>query len=149
VGSIFDQLDKDYAPAWRPEPGAKVVGTVTDLTARDGQFGRYAVVTIHAEGEGFDGEVAVHAFHEVLANELARVAPKVGDRIGIRYDGRDSDKGYHRYRVRGEDSRFDWGAFGDPQPGPADMFRSEVPGDTAGLGEPERSTESDDDEIPF
>lgn len=67
----------------------------------------------------------MHAFHEVLANELARVAPKVGDTIGIVYRGKDPERGYHRYRVRGEDDgKFDWGSFGDPSSdaGPADTF---------------------------
>jgi hypothetical protein len=109
--TIQDQLDREFAPAWKPAPGDKIVGTVTDLTTRDGEYGRYPIVTLNTG----TGEVALHCFHEVLANELARIAPKVGDQVGVKYVGKDPDKGYHRYRVRrgGDGDTFDWGRFGD------------------------------------
>ena len=122
--TIQDQLDREFAPAWKPASGDKIVGTVTDLTSREGEYGTYPIVTLNTG----DREVALHCFHEVLANELARIAPKVGDRVGVKYVGKDPDKGYHRYRVRrdGDGDTFDWGRFGvpDTSPGsdaPADM----------------------------
>jgi hypothetical protein len=126
VSSIYDELDREYAPAWRPTPGDKLAGTVTDITARDGEYGRYAIVTLNTG----DGEVALHCFHEVLANEFARIAPKVGDEVGVKYVGKDPDKGYHRYRVRraGDGDSFDWGRYGAPDdPGPEHSDDDEVP----------------------
>jgi hypothetical protein len=63
----------------------------------------------------------------VLANELARIAPKIGDQVGVKYVGKDPDKGYHRYRVRrdGEGDTFNWGRFGSPD----ESFGSDVPAD--------------------
>jgi hypothetical protein len=108
--TVHEDLDREFAPAWKPQPGDKLVGIVTDLSVRDGEYGQYPIITIRSE----EGEFAAHAFHEVLANELARVAPKVGDHLGVKYVGKDPDKGYHRYRVRrsGDNESFNWGAFG-------------------------------------
>ena len=139
MATIHDELDREFAPAWKPQPGDKLVGIVTDLSVRDGTYGQYPIITLR----GGDGELAVHAFHEVLQNELGRVAPKLGDHIGIKYVGKDPDKGYHRYRVRRDgDESFDWGRFGDPDTAAG----SDVPADADGL--PPRGGESDDD-IPF
>ncbi|HXH58447.1 hypothetical protein [Iamia sp.] len=100
--SLSDQLDQDHAPGWKPEPGAKVIGTVTDVTTLDGTYGVYPIVTVDQEGGA--GLVAIHGFHTVLKGELARLQPKRGDRIGIIYKGEsknknDPSKTSHIYRV--------------------------------------------------
>jgi hypothetical protein len=111
--SIEEQLDAEYAPAWRPDPGDKLVGIVTEISEREGAFGVYPIVTVM----GDDGEtLAFHAFHEVAQNELARLAPKLGDAIGVKYLGKDEARGYHRYRVRraaSGDSAINWSRYGD------------------------------------
>jgi hypothetical protein len=136
MSSINDQLDREYAQAWRPAPGDKLVGEITDLSVFDAGYGDYPVVTVRTD----DGtERSFHALHEVAQSELARVRPAVGDRIGVRYDGKHADRGYHRYRVRSEaDAAFDWGRFGGDTGGAADTFKSDVPAHTEGL-EPFRS----------
>jgi hypothetical protein len=92
---IADRLG-EFPEAWRPEPGEKLVGVVVELGDRDGGFGDYPVVAVLGE----DGEeYAVHAFHTVLRNEVAKQRPAVGDRIGIAYHGKDAAKGYEKYRV--------------------------------------------------
>jgi len=128
--NLGDALDRDFAPAWRPQPGDKLVGVVIDLSSRTGNFGPYAIITIRDD----DGnEWAAHAFHEVLLNELARIARKVGDRIGIKYAGKHPERGYHRYRVqRDGDGAFDWSKFA----GDDDVPGTDVPVDAP-------------DELPF
>ena len=98
MASIRDQLDSpfSFAEAWRPSKGDKLVGTVTALNMRDGEYGAYPVVTIREQG---GGEYAAHAFHDVLKNELTRVRPQVGEQLGIAYDGKHPERGYHVYRV--------------------------------------------------
>lgn len=97
AADLAEQLDADYAEGWKPGTGDKLVGIVVDVSEREGNFGSYPIVTVRtAAGE----ELAVHAFHEVLANELARIAPKPGDEIGLKYLGKHPERGYHRYRVR-------------------------------------------------
>ena len=111
--NLQDQLDRNYAPAWRPAPGDSLIGEVTEISERAGYNGDlYVIVTIRRpDGE----EAAAHAFHDVLSNELARIAPKVGDTIGIKYLGVHPERNYHRYRVRraGGNSSFSWGDYRD------------------------------------
>ena len=107
---IHQQLDAEFAEPWKPKTGDKVIGVITDVTTRDGGYGEYLIVSLKTGG----GEVAVHAFHEVLRAELARIAPKPGDEIGIRYLGKHPEKGYHSYKVaRAGTGAFDWGRFSD------------------------------------
>lgn len=118
MSSISDALDKDYAPAWRPEPGDKLVGVVVDLSEREGLDGIYPIVTVRTD-DGTD--VAFHAFHTVAANELAKLRPKIGDQIGIKYVGRiqgaNSRSSYHGYRVRtiGTTQGVNWSRYGDSE----------------------------------
>jgi hypothetical protein len=156
MSSLHDRLDTDYAPAWRPNPGDKVIGTVTALDVRDGTYGSYPIVTIDTG----DGELALHCFHEVLANELAKIAPKIGDRVGVKYAGKRPERGYHIYRVQrdGDDTEFAWNRFGGEDTAPSsdpdgrvsvndDVENSRDYGKPtaplAGTGTP------DDDTIPF
>jgi hypothetical protein len=115
--SISDRLDQGYAPAWKPERGDKIVGTVTAMSSRDGGYGEYPIVEIKPD----DGEpVAVHCIHDVLKNELAGIKPTIGLRLGIKYVGKvksETSRGeYHSYRVMadgaGGTSGVDWSKFG-------------------------------------
>lgn len=59
-----------------PEAGDVLIGIVVDVAERTGFAGdRYPVLTVRTE-EG--DELAVHAFHTVLKDELARLEPKIG-----------------------------------------------------------------------
>jgi hypothetical protein len=144
MATLDDRLDADYAAAWRPNPGDKVIGTVTALDVRDGTYGAYPIVTLDTE----DGEVALHCFHEVLANELAKIAPKIGDRVGVKYAGKHPERGYHIYRVQrdGDDTEFAWGRFGGETAGAPASDLPEVA--DSGYGQPPKSKD-DDDDIPF
>lgn len=101
TGSLNDRLDREPAPGWRPEPGDKVIGTIVEISEAPGtDFGAYPLITIEQD----DGtEIAVHAFHSVLRNELESKQPSEGDRIGIRYAGKVAGKSggrdYESYRV--------------------------------------------------
>lgn len=113
MSSLDDRLNADYAPAWRPDPGDRVVGEVVGITERQGEYEPYPIVTVRRD----DGkEFAIHAFHTVLAGELARLQPKLGDRIAVKYTGRKegrSGTSYHAYRAvkDGDESAFSWGKY--------------------------------------
>jgi hypothetical protein len=95
VRSIAERLESS-AEAWKPEPGDKLIGTVVEVDERTSDYGAYPLLIVETDA---GDEVACHAFHTVLKNELARKRPVAGDTIGIVYRGRDADRGYEMYRV--------------------------------------------------
>jgi hypothetical protein len=144
MSNLHDALDASFAAAWRPAPGEKLVGTVTELGERDGPYGLYPIITVRqADGSEF----AVHAFHGVLQNELARVAPKHGDQLGLKYSGPHPEKGYHRYVVRraGDDSALSWAKYGAEDQSNIPTTDLPVPVEAGEAAEQARG----DDAIPF
>ncbi|HXF37410.1 MAG TPA: hypothetical protein VNO17_09545 [Actinomycetota bacterium] len=99
---LAERIDS-FPEAWRPNPGDKLIGTVVEIGERASDYGgSYPVVTVLAD----DGrEVVFHAFHTVAKSELARQRPEIGDRIGVKYFGRDEERKYERYRVVVEHQR--------------------------------------------
>ena len=132
--SLEERLDS-FADPWKPNAGEKLVGTVVDLDERDGEFGKYPIVTVRT-GEGDD--LAFHAFHTVARNELAKQRPQVGERIGIAYRGKPVGKTYESYRIivdrDGGARQLDWERIGVEA-------RAEAGGDEA--------VAEDVDQIPF
>ena len=120
MSSITDRLEKDVA-AWRPDPEDKLVGTVVEVDERVSDYGPYPLLIVETE----DGdEIVFHAFHTVAKNELGRLAPSVGDQIGIIYGGKDEDRKYEKYRVvldrvRSESKPVDWKGYADDTAGAA------------------------------
>jgi len=98
--SLEARLDRDFADAWRPDPGDKIVGHVVELRAHENQYGTYPIVTLVTDD---DEEVAVHAFHTTLRNGLKRARVEIGDHIAIKYLGKRTPQSgrqqYADYRV--------------------------------------------------
>jgi hypothetical protein len=113
--TLQDTLDAPRAAtAWRPEPGESIIGELADVGERDGGYGPYPVLTLATD----DGARTVHAFHEVLRNELAKLAPQIGERIGIKYVGKHPERGYHQYRLRAERAggSVNWSRYSEANP---------------------------------
>ena len=91
----IDRLDS-FPEAWRPETGDKLVGTIISLDERENEYGVYPIVTVLTDA---GDELSWHAFHTVAKNELAKLEPRVGEQIGIKYHGRDKSDRYERWRV--------------------------------------------------
>jgi hypothetical protein len=106
MSNLADELGRDYASAWRPNPGDILVGEIVDLSEREGFDGElYPIVTVRKT----DGvELAFHAFHTVAQNELARLRPSVGTEIGIRYKGLVKPDGGRGSTTRITTSRCAW-----------------------------------------
>ena len=76
--SLADRLD-EYAEAWRPEPGDKLIGTILAIDHRQSSYDdtAYPVVTLDVEDGSSEGaapiavgtEKAWHAYHTVPRNE--------------------------------------------------------------------------------
>jgi hypothetical protein len=118
MGNLADQLDAEFAPGWKPEPGDKIEGVITGLSEREGNFGKYPIATIRQDnGE----EIAAHCYHAVLASKLAELRPRVGERVALKYLGQVAKTGggsYHSYRAvvdRPRGTAIDWGQYDDGQ----------------------------------
>lgn len=92
-------LDQPVAKGWVPQPGDKVTGTVIDVDTATSEYGEYPLIEVQRP----DGStVAVHAFHTVLKKRIESKRPKIGDRIGIVYFGKDEGGkfgGFENYKV--------------------------------------------------
>jgi hypothetical protein len=91
-------MPDDFAPGWQPEVDVPLVATITAISEREGKYGPYKIYATEKE----DGSaVAVHAFHSVLAQDLAEV--EVDNQVEITYLGKrptkSGDKTFHAYRV--------------------------------------------------
>lgn len=143
MSSLDEALDKANAPAWKPEPSDKIVGTIVALDERTNDYGTYPIVTLALD----DGsEVALHAFHSVFSSELARWRPKVGERLGVKYLGKvgGEDRSYHGYRVKVErvgGGGVNWSQYGDPD--------DELAEPTKPQERPTAVRDPIEDEVPF
>jgi hypothetical protein len=81
---------------WKPEPGDVLVGRVVQYSTAMGRYGPCRTCIIERD-EG--GRVAVWLSLTVLLDLFKKEKPQVGERIGLKYLGRDEAKGYHRYRL--------------------------------------------------
>jgi hypothetical protein len=89
------------ARRWMPElPGECVAGTVTDIKTITGEYGATQVVTIDDDALGLS---EVMFGRRVLQSWLEKHPVKVGDGLGIRYEGQveaASGNKYHDYTLR-------------------------------------------------
>jgi hypothetical protein len=101
----------DFAPGWMPNEGESLIGTVTDRSIGEGEFGQYLVITLRPDAgqkinvrqEGTqmeyetdgteDDVVAVHCFGAVLDNAVRKLRPAVGARLGFKKLGKRLRKG--------------------------------------------------------
>ena len=137
--SLQDRLNST-SQAWKPNPGDTLVGTVLEIDERTSEFGSYPLLIIEEEESG--DEIAVHAFHTVLKNEIARKSPAPGDKIGIVYNGKDQERKYEKYRVvldrvQSEARSVNWKAYADESAAesgePTDGRKFAAPGDEVPL----------------
>jgi hypothetical protein len=101
VDPLREELLRPPAEGWRPSPGDVLIGEVTAIEERRGFAERpYPVVTVRTDEGEF---VALHAFHTVAKDELAKLQPRVGDRFGVAYLGlvrKEDDSRYELYRMK-------------------------------------------------
>jgi hypothetical protein len=142
-------VDREFAEAWRPSPGDKLVGEIVELGQRAGYDDElYPIVTVHQD----DGvEFALHAFHTVLRNEFTKLAPQVGQRIAVKYEGEVASANgrsrYHSYRVATDHvPAFSWGAFGEDAAVEPDVPTDDRP---AVDREFDDRAKADDNDVPF
>jgi hypothetical protein len=97
--NLYDELAswEGYPPAWRPKPGEILVGFIEDYDVGHTPYGEVRTVMVAAEETG--EKVSIWLSSTVLLNLFDRHKPRPGERIGLKYLGKDAEKGYHRYRL--------------------------------------------------
>lgn len=100
----FPVLALSVAPAWMPQPGDTIRGTVFGIIGREHpEYGHYPIVGVKTP----DGAlVAIHCLPQTLHDGMRAAKPQVGDEIvaafvGERISGTrgDGDVEYHLYAV--------------------------------------------------
>jgi hypothetical protein len=140
--SLEDRLAEPLAEAWRPAPGESLIGRVVAVDQRISSYdgvSLYPVVTVRRE----DGTTAAfHGYHAVAKAELAKQAPRVGERIGIKYIGKRPGKQYEHYRivVDRDGPAIDWGRIGG---------EAKIEFDNAGKAAGRSPSTDGYDDIPF
>src|SRR3990167_3976540 len=149
--TLEDRLEQGLPDAWRPDEQDPdiLIGEVVSVEQGTSDFGPYPLLVIKQD----DGtEKALHAFQTVLRNELIRQRPQPGERIGIKYLGKQQSKpgskygSYTGYRVKVErdaGAAFDWSKIGtEPDPDDAQYAPPVVPAVTV-------PDDAGDDGVPF
>ena len=162
---LSTRLDEDFAEAWRPDTGDKIEGTVESVTSNDAGWGPYPIVTVNTGKT----RLAIHGFHTVLKNELARIQPSEGDTIAVKYMGlltaKDGKTQFHGYRVVTDSetsTAVDWSAIADTareetqaldnkvnQRAQKAAIERDMVREETGRGKAKKSEAAPTDEIPF
>jgi hypothetical protein len=86
-----------YPEAWRPKPGEILVGFIESYDVGHTSYGEVRTVIVAEEETG--RKLTLWLTSTVLLNLFQRHKPKPGERIGLKYLGKDPEKGYHRYHL--------------------------------------------------
>jgi len=86
-----------YPEAWRPKPGEILVGFIDGYDTGHTAYGDVRTVVVTCEET--NQKVTLWLTSTVLLNLFQRHKPKPGERIGLKYLGKDPEKGYHRYHL--------------------------------------------------
>ena len=81
----LEKWTPSVAPAWNPAEGEVLVGRVKSAEVVEGNFGQQTQAVIWDEDTGED--VLVYIGRKSLVEAWEKEAPKVGDRVGIKFHG--------------------------------------------------------------
>jgi hypothetical protein len=96
--NLHDELESwnGWPEAWRPDPGDILIGKIDAYDVGHTAYGPVRTVLLTQDtGE----RVSLWLSSAVLLNLFEQHKPKPGERIGLKYLGKDEAKGYHRYRL--------------------------------------------------
>ncbi len=86
-----------YAPAWRPTVGGTLVGYIDGYDVGHTPYGPVRTCTVTEETT--NRKVSVWLSSTVLLDLFDKHRPQPGEKIGVKYLGKDAEKRYHRYRL--------------------------------------------------
>ena len=87
-----------YPPSWNPNPGDMLIGRLEEVV--HGVPTRYGPVDVAYLCTEPSGElVSVWLSNTVMRDQWTKAAPKVGERVGVKYVGQKTSKAGTPYRV--------------------------------------------------
>lgn len=115
----MERWEAEPPTVWKPDPGGLLLGPILDIdgrtTAHSKRPNDCPVLTVRNEED--ETVYEWWAFHDVAKRELAKLKPRTGERIAVRYLGR-HEAGYYMYKIRMDrqgGGTFNWGAV-EPDP---------------------------------
>ncbi len=146
--TALDRRD-GFPEPWKPSAGDKLVGQIIGIDVRETEYGEYPILTVLTDTSA---GLSFRAYHTVATNEIAKLDPDVGEKIGIAYHRKAADGRHERYRIL----MLDRGA-AKPQPSPDWSRMRDVSADEPVDAEPELPIEPSpsfvqilgDDDVPF
>ena len=103
---LSDEVESDdfdgRPPAWKPEEGDYLMGTVMNKFEATGEYGTSQALIVSEHGT--DVEYTVYCSPTVLAKQIERAAPVIGDAIAIKYLGTQknpkNDREYKNFQTK-------------------------------------------------
>jgi hypothetical protein len=86
-----------YPPAWIPKPEDILVGFLESYDIGYTRYGEVRTVMVAEENTGDKWSIWLSS--TVLLSLFDKHKPRPGERIGLKYLGKDPEKGYHKYRL--------------------------------------------------
>src|SRR5262249_20763774 len=90
------RLPDEWPPAWKPAPGEILVGKVQRYAQGPTPYGWVHTVLVQEERTGDLWSLWLSS--TVLLQQFQQQRPQPGERIGLKYQGKDFEKGYHQKR---------------------------------------------------
>jgi hypothetical protein len=91
------EFNGEYAPSWKLEEGAIIVGTITGYNQAQTAYGEAWVCVMEEESQG---PLSIWLTYTVSIDQFKKLKPKVGERIGIKCLGKHPGRKYWRFAVR-------------------------------------------------
>ena len=93
--TVLDRRD-GFPEPWKPSAGDKLVGQIIGIDVRETEYGEYPILTVLTDTSA---GLSFRAYHTVATNEIAKLDPDVGEKIGIAYHRKAADGRHERYRI--------------------------------------------------
>jgi hypothetical protein len=105
-GKLTEEVESDdfdgRPPAWKPEAGDFLIGTVMNKFDATGEYGTHVALIVSQHET--DQEFTVYCSPTVLAKQIDRANPMVGDAIAIKYLGTQknpkNDREYKNFQAK-------------------------------------------------
>lgn len=157
IARLRDRADTATPESWVPEqPGEEIAGELVRYEEGQTAYGRQVIAVIRPPG---GEERSIWLLHAVLRGEFAKLRPRPGELLLIRYLGKKQGgdgTSYASYRLEidRDDAAPDWGAIDEDAAASAPAAHAPLAGPAPSAPRPSATSQggggsAEDDDIPF